>query len=263
MSFDLCQVKQAEHPFYIEAIGTEIYSIEELCFYLYENVYLLDQSILNEQLCDWIRNELDLKRLARTLDEQLAKQDATIGFILPIFREIGYLSAAGMREYAENIGKINVQGADVRQKLKADHLVRSGMYESALQDYWEILDRQSPGLLSTQFYAGIWNNLGCLQARMFRFADAAESFYHAWQLTDTSQMLRKYGSVLPLYLSEEEYTLKLKELGADEELISRIQEQNLQICKEAENNTVPEAMGDPYELLTQLKKEYRRSAGES
>ena len=29
----LCQVKKAEKPFYIENISTNIYSIEELCYY--------------------------------------------------------------------------------------------------------------------------------------------------------------------------------------------------------------------------------------
>ena len=30
MSFDLCQIKQAKKPYYIESISTNIYSIEEL-----------------------------------------------------------------------------------------------------------------------------------------------------------------------------------------------------------------------------------------
>ena len=42
----LCQVKKAERPYYIENISTNIYSIEELCFYLYNNIYLLDSTIL-------------------------------------------------------------------------------------------------------------------------------------------------------------------------------------------------------------------------
>ena len=47
----LCQVKRAKLPYYIENISTNIYSIEELCFYFYHNIYLLDSTILNEELC--------------------------------------------------------------------------------------------------------------------------------------------------------------------------------------------------------------------
>ena len=34
----LCQTKKAEHPYFIENISMNIYSIEELCYYLYHNL---------------------------------------------------------------------------------------------------------------------------------------------------------------------------------------------------------------------------------
>ena len=50
----LCQVKKAEKPFYIENISTNIYSIEELCYYLYNNLYLVDSSLISSKLCTWL-----------------------------------------------------------------------------------------------------------------------------------------------------------------------------------------------------------------
>ena len=67
----LCQVKRAKLPYYIENISTNIYSIEELCFYFYHNIYLLDSTILNEELCFWIRDQLGLKKLAENLYKHL------------------------------------------------------------------------------------------------------------------------------------------------------------------------------------------------
>ena len=61
----LCQVRLAKNPYYIESISTNIYSIEELCFYLQNNIYLIDQTIVNEKLCKWVRDELGLERLSR------------------------------------------------------------------------------------------------------------------------------------------------------------------------------------------------------
>ena len=37
-------------PYYIENIRMNIYSLEELCFYLYNNACLIDESLLNERL---------------------------------------------------------------------------------------------------------------------------------------------------------------------------------------------------------------------
>ena len=63
----LCQVKRAKNPYYISSISTNIYSIEELCYYLYHNIYLLDETIINEQLLVWMKEELHLRRLYHRL----------------------------------------------------------------------------------------------------------------------------------------------------------------------------------------------------
>ena len=86
----LCQVKRARLPYYIENISTNIYSIEELCFYLYHNIYLLDSTILNEELCFWIRDELGLKKLAQKLYSLLDDEVKVGDFILPIFKAVSY-----------------------------------------------------------------------------------------------------------------------------------------------------------------------------
>ena len=70
----LCQVKKAEKPFYIENISTNIYSIEELCYYLYNNLYLVDSSLISNQLCTWLEEELDLPKLAAKLKPFIGKE---------------------------------------------------------------------------------------------------------------------------------------------------------------------------------------------
>ena len=41
----LCQTKKAQRPYFIENISMNIYSIEELCYYLYHNLYLADHTV--------------------------------------------------------------------------------------------------------------------------------------------------------------------------------------------------------------------------
>ena len=55
----LCQTKKAQRPYFIENISMNIYSIEELCYYLYHNLYLADHTVFNEELCSWLRDEPD------------------------------------------------------------------------------------------------------------------------------------------------------------------------------------------------------------
>lgn len=262
MSFDLCQIKTAARPYYIESISTNIYSIEELCFYLYENICLIDHTIVNEALCDWIRDELGLKKLYRQLYEQLEKQEGISYFILPIFREIGYLNAQQMRDMQEKISKLEVQPEDARQKLKGDYLVKCGMYSNAMHEYYQILERKGPGNLGAQFYTEIWNNLGCAYARMFLFKEASECFLKAWKQVKTKEVLRKYVSTLPLYMPKEQYKKKLKELGADPYLVAKIQEYNSKICKEAAGSEEMQWLKteELEVIIEELKENYRRNS---
>ena len=44
----LCQTKTADSPYFIENISTNIYTLEELCYYLFHNLYLIDDTVMNE-----------------------------------------------------------------------------------------------------------------------------------------------------------------------------------------------------------------------
>ena len=47
-------------PYEITRIHCRIFTIEELCYYLCNNLYLIDYTIMNGQLCDWLDEELEI-----------------------------------------------------------------------------------------------------------------------------------------------------------------------------------------------------------
>ena len=47
-SLILCYKKKAKQPYEITRIHRKIYTIEELCYYLCNNLYLIDYTIMNE-----------------------------------------------------------------------------------------------------------------------------------------------------------------------------------------------------------------------
>ena len=264
MSYDLCTGKQAEKPYFIENIRTGIYSLEELCFYLYNNICLIDESILNEGLCDWIRDELGLARLYRQLYEQLdklEKQDGAAFFVLPIFREAGYLTHAEMREFQEKLAKLEVQSDDMKRKLRGDYLFREKMYARAIGEYREILRRRTPGKLGTQFYAAVLNNLGAAYAGLFQFETAAECFRESYELMKTKETLRKYISALPLFLDGEECRERVDALRADPVLVKSIQEYSAKLGEKPELAERIAGMreSDTGKILDELKEQYCRS----
>ena len=59
----LCTM-HTEKPYYIKEINKNIYSIEELSYYLFNYLYLIDDQFFSEGLIDYIENELKQPHIA-------------------------------------------------------------------------------------------------------------------------------------------------------------------------------------------------------
>lgn len=184
----LCQLKRADMPYYIENISTNIYSIEELCYYFYHNIYLLDETILNEHLCDWIRKELGLEKLYRKLYKILEDGDGTGEFILAVFKEINYLTHKEFKELNAALNLLEQQPAILREKKKGDYLVGNKMYVNAIRIYENALLKEDKEGLGVQFSGGIYHNMGCAYLNLFQFKEASECFLKAYELLHTKMV---------------------------------------------------------------------------
>ena len=81
-SLILCHDRHAAHPYEITRIHCRIFTIEELCYYLCNNLYLIDYTIMNEQLCSWLEDELGMTRSGRK-SERCAQASRICGKICP------------------------------------------------------------------------------------------------------------------------------------------------------------------------------------
>ena len=69
----LCTI-HTEKPYYIKEINKHIYSIEELSYYLFNYLYLVDDSFFSDGLIDYIENELEQKTIASGLRQIIANK---------------------------------------------------------------------------------------------------------------------------------------------------------------------------------------------
>lgn len=123
IGYRLCQTKKAKNPYFIENISTNIYTMEELCFYMSQNLYLLDETILNGGLILWLKEELGLTALARRLEKLLEDKASMAELILPVMKEIQYLNQAEQKALQQNLKQMEEQPALMRRKKKGDYLV--------------------------------------------------------------------------------------------------------------------------------------------
>lgn len=217
----LCQLKRADMPYYIENISTNIYSIEELCYYFYHNIYLLDETILNEHLCDWIRKELGLEKLYRKLYKILEDGDGTGEFILAVFKEINYLTHKEFKELNAALNLLEQQPAILREKKKGDYLVGNKMYVNAIRIYENALLKEDKEGLGVQFSGGIYHNMGCAYLNLFQFKEASECFLKAYELLHTKMVLQHYLTVCYM-MNPEEFQSICMQMNASEKMQEEI-----------------------------------------
>lgn len=257
-SYILCQTKKANIPYYIENISINIYSIEELCYYLYHNLYLIDHTIINERLCRWLEEELDLPKLAAKVRPHLGKFSGIEDVLYPIFKEINYLTYEELRTLNGKLARLDSEETIVREKKKGDALVENGMYVNAIHVYQSLLEKEETLKGKDDLLESIEHNLGCTYSYLFQMEKALECFWKAYTIKKRKEALKVYLLAYKMVRTPKEYESRKKELAADGELIKEIQDALSRFSKMPEKKT---EMHQVDGMIEEFIKEYHRSTG--
>ncbi len=256
----LCQTKKAEHPYFIENISTNIYSIEELCYYLYHNLYLVDQTIINEELCKWLEKELELVKLASKIRQGMEHQSGIEDILYPVFKEINYLTYEELKVLNSQFAELNQETPAVRQKRKGDSLVENKMYANAIRVYQKILDKTEFPKERTGLETEVMYNLGCAYSYLFQMEKAMECFWNAYIRSGSAdeKALKAYLLAFRSIRNKEEYTHRMQELKISDELKNDIEDSLDHFAKIPEK---PVNADDMDSMLEKITRDYHRSTG--
>ena len=253
----LCQVKKAEKPFYIENISTNIYSIEELCYYLYNNLYLVDSSLISSKLCTWLEEELELPKLAAKLKPYIGREAGLEEVLYPIFKEINYLAYEELKTLNGRIEARKREPEEIREKRKGDVLMENRMYVNALRVYQKLMENGGKEI-TKEMRERILHNQGCAYSYLFQMEKAVECFQEAYDLGKKDEELKCYLLAYRSIKTPIEYTSRLTELSVSEEMKAQIQEALDKFAKKPETPVYSQHVDTMLEGFT---REYHRSTG--
>ena len=248
--YRLCQTRKAKHPFYIENISTNIFTMEELCFYISQNLYLLDESILNTTLTGWLREELKLVDLSRKLGKRLEEKAGLSDLIIPIIREIHYLSQGEMKELRQKLMHMEEQPLSERYRKKGDCLIAYCKYGNAVRVYRDILGELDDSEENEEIRGKINHNLGCAYMRLFQREKALECFEKAYASLKTDKSRKSLLAAMALEYSSKEFDEQAVKLGMDSSSVGRLLE-------EIKDKNAREVQDSQYQELMALHKEGR------
>ena len=199
----LCLGKTAAAPYSFDKARVRVYSVEELCYFLKENAYLLDETIFTRGLSDWLYKECGLPDLGQKLNMLQKNKEKPEAFVTAIFEYTGYFRQEEIQE-TERLVRVSADVSLVeKQKARADYFLESRRYVLAMQEYRNLL--QDGDALAPDFSGKIYHNLGTAQAKLFLFEKAAASFEQAYRLTGDPESLFQYLAAMRLHLKVPEY----------------------------------------------------------
>lgn len=185
-----CSFQRAAKPYYLESAKQNIYSIEELCYFLQDNIYLLDENIMTVEFCDWLEIEVEAKDLAQKLRDILVGEKGFRMFCMQIILDSGYFSKNEMQFLGMRLQKMDHQSNYENRKIKADQLMEKKKYLAAIEEYRSLLLSATDNPSDVRVSGDIWHNMGTAYAHMLCFERAVSCYEQAYTLSHRADSLK-------------------------------------------------------------------------
>ncbi len=199
----LCTGVRAETPYYIPSLGIRVWSVEELCYCLRENAYILDEEIVSKDMVTWLEEDCMLPDLANLLRPYLRQPGSMAAYVLGIFEYVGYYPKEEIELMAGSFSAAGSASDFEKKKKRADLLVESAKYTKAYVEYSRLLRELPENEIGIR--ADVLHNIGVALTGLFMYNDAAYYFNEAYNYTNSEADFRDYLAAKRMSMSDSEY----------------------------------------------------------
>lgn len=199
----LCNGSYAQKPYFIEEENLHIFSVEELCYYLYKNAFLIQENFFSDSLFDWMKEELHLEEWSsqlRSFREAGEPMLRSIEFLFRISGFYGEEQIGHVRSVLKDSSKLSVME---RKKIRADAYYKKRNFFKAAAGYEQLLRDTPPDQI--KFRAKLYHNLGVCFASMFFYDKAADYFKEAFHIYPNTETYVQMLAAIKLGSSQEDY----------------------------------------------------------
>lgn len=206
----LCSSKRGRTPFVVAENRIEIWSLEELCYYLYQNAYRITEEFFSEELVEYLREELELGTLADKLTALKKEEADFLEFILAVCQASNYYEQEEALRLVQDLQAFAMLGRAERLKLLADSCIQKRHYAQAVREYEAILALKYKEGYDDNFEGRLYHNMGIAYAKMLLYREAESCLRRAEKLLKEPDIKKDF--LLLYYLADN--TRKFEETAA-------------------------------------------------
>lgn len=253
-----------------------VYNIEELCFILRENAFLLDVDVMDKRLVSWLDIECGLHPLAASLYPLVHQKGTVSAFVMTILEYVGNYT----REELSETEKLLKQGASLstyeKYKTRIDYMIGGGKLVQAMSEYDDLLAILPQ--VENELSAKVLHNKAVAMTGLFLFEQAAQCFLQSYEMYPLQETYVEYLAAKRMALGDSDYisfVASIPEAYEDSlELEKRVEEitagwqgyldkQRLEQRYEwKENGNFTKYYEETERMIQELKKKYRHCISE-
>jgi tetratricopeptide (TPR) repeat protein len=215
----ICKTKSAYNPYTFLNTKVSVYSYEELCYYIYNNMVLIGEEEVSRKLTGWIRKEIDLPELADKLEALMEKNAFVQDIMVEILVYGNYYGNDEVRGFMSECQRIrNMKNYEV-EKLRADGYMRYKHYIKAGAIYDEIIGYAEKNNVGNDFLGNVYHNKAVALAGNLQLDEAKEYFVKAYNLNNNDESLIEYFCVLAVTVDTATLQKEIKKRGLPENFL--------------------------------------------
>ncbi len=228
-----CIGKRSEKPFIIRDTQTGIYSLEELFYYIRENVFMLDPEDFGLPLVRFLSNRLMLPELGVKYESMISGGSSFADRICMLLSETRFSGESEIETLRKALTMGEHMSNNDAHRVRGDFFFKSARLPEAVMEYdtaLSLIDREQDPVSAARLLTG----LGNAEARMFKFERALKRFEEASDLDPANpEILDKLIAAARLGIKNEGFFSYMEERRIPEDIYTRVLERMREAEKKA------------------------------
>ncbi len=243
----LCAGRRSRVPLRLHNVNRELYSAEEICYYLYHHASTAEDYITENALAEFYETELQLPSVAERLRVLKASEATVKEYVTVVFGATGMYTAEEIGEYMAELERLQELKGWQKQKAKADTYLAHRNYRDAMLQYEQLLRNRKDNDMPEVTAGNVYHNLAICELHISGAGTAAGHFADAYEKNRSQESLRSYLMALRLAQKDNEYLTALEGYEVSELLKTEMDAQMFECMVEA-------AEAPEYQELVRIKK---------
>lgn len=193
----LCGV-EASLPYEVEELDIRLYTIEELCYFIYHNLALISDDFISDRLVYFIRDELKMPETAEKIERFYVSPSDQDSTLLMLLSDVGYFTDVELTEFQNRLVERRRKNGPERVRMRADMLAKKKRYQGAIRIYKTLLSGARDGRLPLQFYAEVQEQMANCYGHLSQFDRAIECMEQVYDQTRQERVLKKIYDICVL-----------------------------------------------------------------